>query len=205
MSKKEITVLSTWFVIVLIFDCAVLVAPFLRQEMKEYSNTFLYFFSSLAQSAAAFAALVAVFATFRLQVSSSMAEKLFDRAVSWLVEGGVLNRNDSRDPMFIKKKLSEIIKGQHFSGNTEKEQYAQNLSNQISLFETFQGDMGNRLSEPLKLWLWTFLLSLIAILVFHFSIARSVGSLAGVSISLAVLTVYSVWKSGKFIQDCLSD
>ena len=76
--------------------------------MWSSQNTLWYFCSTLAQSAAAFAALVAVFTVFRLQALSAATEDAYRNAWDWFQRQGALR---VMDVSFSKGRIMRELKG----------------------------------------------------------------------------------------------
>ena len=160
--------------------------------MWQPSTALWYFFSALAQSAAGFAALVAVFAVFRLQASASALEGLYRNVLNWFQIQGKFRPMDvsfSRDR--IKHELAE---------RTDSE--ALDWKKRITQLEEYPKTLALRVSSPLKLWAYLFFFSLSGMLwpswPGWWRAAGFLGAFVLIGVSVRALLV-----TRKFIQDCL--
>ena len=161
--------------------------------MPNYSGPW-YFLSALSQCASAFAALVAVFATFRLQVNHGLVEEAIADARQWVLT------QRGRDAIVPDEAVKEFLKnvrgGVIEPGNKEK---ADQLLKRIEHHEKFPGVLADELGVPLKLWVAVFGISVSPLAMVELS-NRFVLFLILV---LGALTVLAVIASNSFIQECL--
>lgn len=163
---------------------------------SSYPNSARYFFSSLAQCAAAFASLLAVFATFRLQSDTSILIQLHEKAIVWLHRNGFLELSDQTDREFLKGKLKIAI--------PYKGVYAQNLHGDIVYLEKSLNDIPDGLSWPTKHWAGFFFAALVAIPLFSF---KCLQVKIFFILSIATLSFWTFWalfSAKNFVQMCLA-
>ena len=158
-------------------------------------NIFLYFFSTLAQCAAAFAALAAVFGVFRLQSSSLAVEDAYRDSWYWIRQRcGVMSPLDVNfSKKHIKDQLIAIKDGEI---KYEAEQWVR----RINQLERFPQAVAYNVSVPLKLWAIVFFTSLTSLLFSRWS--ECWFCVAVVVIEL-FLTLAALSRTRTFIQDCL--
>jgi hypothetical protein len=164
--------------------------------MAENPSALWYFFSAVAQSAAAFAALVAVFATVRLQTNQAVIDDAYADAREWLRLHDYRQAVDWTKAQ-IKEALKDITEGKRLG---DKEAAAKQL-NRLTDQEQFPKTLALRLSSPLKLWVYVFGLSAITLpwkrlpeRLIHFLVIPF----------LVLIAVVAIWETRNFIQDCLS-
>lgn len=129
--------------------------------MSHYPSGALYFFSSLAQCAAAFAALLAVFATFKLQSDSSLLIQRHQQAVDWGHRVGFLNQYDPTDIGFVLGKLKHEIEQRNSNSSFAKE-----LFEEIEKLVKSSTEIPRDLALPSWHWAVLFLTALVSIAVF---------------------------------------
>ena len=153
-----------------------------------------YFLSTLAQCGAAFAALVAVFATFRLQVNRSLIEDAFTEAEKWVrtqVGSNAMHTNED-----VRNYLEDVCSRKRpGDGNI-----AGQLLKRIKHHEQFPGFLANELGTPLKLWTIVFIGS-VSPLPFKQLPLRLV--LFVIDPVLGFFTTLALLSSNTFIQACL--
>ena len=152
--------------------------------------TFLYFLSALAQSAAAFAALTAVFAVFRLQTSYNLLRDRFSEARSFL--GGW---NPPQGFVYSDAQ----VKNELGNAKDTRQSRAVELLTEIERWEGLNEQLPNALRLSLKWWGYLFLFSLLGLVVSEFLTTASVP----LATAYCLGAVGSLWKTKRFIQDCL--
>lgn len=153
-------------------------------------DTLLYFLSALSQSAAAFAALTAVFAVFCLQVSHGLLRERFSEARSWLA-----GWNPPLGFVFSDEQVKEELR----KVQGDRKLRADNLLSEIERWEKLNERLPNALRLPLKWWGYLFLFSLLGLSISEFLVTASVPLAA----AYCVGAVVSLWKTKRFIQNCL--
>ena len=154
---------------------------------------FLYFFSTLAQCAAAFAALAAVFAVFRLQSSSAAVEDVYRDSWDFIRRRfGVMS---PLDVSFSKKRIKEQLRK-----SDDKE--AMQWLGLINRLEQFPKTVAYKVSVPLKLWAVTFIISLVSLFCSGLS-GCWFYAVVIVAVVEILLTVAALFKTKTFIQECL--
>lgn len=174
-------------------------------------TTLLYFFSALAQSAAALISLIAVFAVFRLQASGSDVAERYREASFWIKNNGIQDafttpRQDIR--RMLEEALREagslwgVLKSIRFPQETydQKKAEIRGLLEAINRDEAFHGNLVFRMALPLKAWAAVFLGSVVMILVTQWVWEWLGFVLAAV---LVIATIAAGWLSKRFIQGCL--
>lgn len=174
-------------------------------------TTLLYFFSALAQSAAALISLIAVFAVFRLQASSGDVAERYKEAGFWIKNNGIPDasttpRQDIR--RMLEQALQEAgslwgaIKSIPFPQETrnQKKLEIRERFQAIDEAEAFHGNLVFRMALPLKAWAGVFLGSVVMILF-----TRWVGEWFGFVLAavLVIGTIAAGWLSKQFVQECL--
>lgn len=153
-------------------------------------DTFRYFLSALTQSAAAFAALTAVFAVFRLQVSQNLLRERLSEAKSWLA-----GWNPPQAFVFSDAQAKEQLK----NVQRDRKPRADDLLSEIKRWEDLNERLPNELRLPLKWWAYLFFFSLLGLAISEFLAAHSlplvVAYLSGAAGGL--------WRSKRFIESCL--
>lgn len=162
-----------------------------------------YFFSALAQCAAAFAGLVAVFAVFRFQAIKSEIQENYRAARYWLrIETGQgyseqkLREQPDKE---IQKLLEEI------RDRTVTHPYTPMLKQSLESLqrsERLSGELAWKVSVPLRLWADIFVFSLIALVLSRFDVRWAWAGFLAIAFSVC-LVLYTLWRSKRFIQDCL--
>ena len=178
--------------------------------VSDYTNTYLatitethllYFFSALAQCAAGFAALVGVFAIFRLQTNSAAVSERYEEAKYWYcvtVRGGF--QNLELPDSIIKERLQGSLGEKNQA--PERKSQTERLLNRIKNAEGFEKKMYNAVSKPLKLWAYIFLFSM-AITPNLRLYEKSLAGFIAIGIYL-LFVVVALWKTKVFIQNwCL--
>ena len=128
-------------------------------------TSLLYFFSTLAQCAAGFAALIGVFAVFRLQANAPVIVEEYTAARNWLRRVCTISDTDSLPKYEVKNKLQRIERGELKLAPPES---AKNILIKINKAEKFDGKLVYQASLPLKLWAYIFLFS-IGIILHYFA------------------------------------
>ncbi|MFA5159221.1 MAG: hypothetical protein WC484_01800 [Candidatus Omnitrophota bacterium] len=165
--------------------------------MSTIETNLLYFFSTLAQCSAAFAALAGVFAVFRLQWNESHIQEAYRRGNYWLSRQDQTHFHDSTPKYRIKERLDG------WSQSTDKPAAleAKELLGAIQQRENETGKIGNALSMPLKMWFLIFFLSLAILPFLHWY----EGIPGFIVITLFLLFVFFAGIiTAKFVQTCLS-
>ena len=165
----------------------------------EWSNGFLYFFSTLAQCAASFAALVAVFAVFRFQANGDIVQRLCDEAAAWLEYRGETRQSDRVSQVLIHKRLKEVCEGTRPYSLAE----AKILLERLESAQEFPKKLAQKLSVPLKHWALICFFSALCLMIFEIKLLRREGLLWLAVIWLVVTTKYVFYEMRDFIQDCL--
>lgn len=160
-------------------------------------QSFLYFFSSLAQCAAGFCALVGVFAVFRLQANAININESYDAARAWLRVAHSLNNTSTFTRTTVRKELQEIIN--RLSGRTE----AIDVLEKIKLNEKFDFDLIYHCQWPLKAWGLIFIISL-GCLPFAQYLTKSNSSALFVAIGFIISIAISLYGTAKFVQRCMT-
>ncbi len=153
-----------------------------------------YFLSTLAQCAAAFAALVAVFATFRLQVNRNLVEDAIAEAEKWV------RTQVGRDANLTNESVKSYLNDVGSSVRTGDKNTAGQLLKHIRHHEAFPSFLANNLGIPLKLWTMVFIGS-VSPLPFRQLPLWFVLFVAGPV--LAFFTTLALLSSNTFIQACL--
>ncbi len=176
----------------------------------DYSAWPLYFFSTLAQSAAGFAALVAVFAVYRLQSNITIMEALRIETREWLLKNGRTVSQDPQNIDYLLIKLDEIIR----DSSSANRPHALKLRQKILVMQELPKKLPYMLSCPLKMWGFAFILSLgyLAIPGIYPTVLNKFPMLnlyakpftIVVPVLLTVFALFALWKSKRFVQDCLS-
>ncbi len=130
------------------------------------STTLYYLFSAIAQSAAAFAAFVAVFAIFRLQVNNNDIEEKYKEARRWLIqkklgEYEIYNKILSMPKTIIKEELNRMAKENQIAYGAE----VKSILTNIKETEEYTGKLVYDASRPLREWAFIFFFSLVALCV----------------------------------------
>ena len=169
-------------------------------EVSGSQNTLWYFFSALAQSAAAFVGVIAVFGVFRFQANASALEDKLRDVTAWITRTSHLRTTDlafSKED--IKKVLSE------FSGDPEKEKKAKASQwvAQIKVLEDAPKKLAQKMAVPMKSWAYVFFASLAFLL---WPASGFLGKLVGLLLVIAILlwVAWVLWKTREFIQGCLA-
>lgn len=158
----------------------------------------LYFFSSLAQCAAGFAALIGVFAVFRLQANTSSIVEEYTHAMAFLRINIGLTNLDGQTKSEIKHILNSLSNGSIRPGHHEA---AKKILNTIDQGEQFNRNLVFEASIPLKVWAYIFIYSMVII----FCSKLILNFLAFIVILISMLaTLYVLFLTKKFIQKCLS-
>ncbi|MFH0986348.1 MAG: hypothetical protein V1882_12605 [Candidatus Omnitrophota bacterium] len=172
------------------------------------STQLLYFFSTLAQCAVAFAALIGVFAIFRLQTNSSIVIQKHREAAEWL-----RSKKDARSLLQIQieavdSECHEGVKKELRRISDKVDIYSLDLMgeanrhmSEIDDAERFPDALSNLISYPLKLWASLFLVSIAAI---PFTKPIKGGFDLIVCIVVIFLTGYLLLETKKVIQKCLN-
>ncbi len=159
--------------------------------LKISEITLLYFFSALAQSAAAFAALVAVFAVFRLQANAAAIVQKYLEAKHWLKHVAKSSTVDGISDAQVKQVLDAeaLLRSE-----------ARQLLDKIVKAESVNSTLANTVSGPLKWWACIFLLSLGALPVSKLLTSwRAIAIVAGFVIAAA----RALQITRRFVQECL--
>ncbi|MBI3314055.1 MAG: hypothetical protein HYZ83_07450 [Candidatus Omnitrophica bacterium] len=175
----------------------ILTEIFLFLEELINQTSLLYFFSTLAQCAAAFAGLVGVFAIFRLQAQSSRIGEEYASAKHWLRTSPGVGNAEALSPIETKNWL-EKIKKKEWQGNFSE--FAGQVLERLLEVEKFNERLVYKVSKPLTWWAVIFLLSLMLI-----PISKWTEGLAGLLVVIMFLLVSGValWKTKRFVQQCL--
>ena len=174
-------------------------------------TTLLYFFSALAQSAAALISVIAVFAVFRLQASGSDVAERYREASFWIKNNGIQDafttpRQDIR--RMLEEALQEagslwgVIKSIRFPQETcdQKKTEIRRLLQAINGDEAFHGNLVFRMALPLKAWAAVFLGSVVMVLVTQW-VWEWLGFV--LAAALVIGTIVAGWLSKQFVQECL--
>lgn len=161
-------------------------------------TTLLYFCSALAQSSAAFSAIVAVFAVFRLQANNSAIQDRYSEGRDCLHMGWKYRESDARVKRELEYKAYEL-KDDSDSGKKAREE-AKVVLQKINDAEALNGRLANEVGGPLKLWGGIFLFSLGILSVAGFYPGRR-GFL--VVAGFLVATTFAIWRTKRFVQRCL--
>ena len=161
------------------------------------STNLLYFFSTLAQCAAAFAGLAGVFAIFRLQANASKIGEVYISARFWLRTSGERNNADSLPTQEVKRLLNEIKEG----GKDESQRKsAEQVLEGIFSVEAFNQKLVLKVSKPLRLWAYIFIFSLALIPSVKWYEGSSGAFVVVAFLSVSVVALYT---TGRFVQRCL--
>ncbi|PIQ83074.1 MAG: hypothetical protein COV76_00605 [Candidatus Omnitrophica bacterium CG11_big_fil_rev_8_21_14_0_20_64_10] len=180
----------------------------------EVSNVvLLYFFSALAQSAAALIAVIGVFAVFRLQNNGMELSDSYRMARAWMKHLN-FSAADSFSKDRVKEllrgvetnngKLAEEIEGWH-SPREPKENFrsrSRELLELIGICERRHNNLVVRAVPSFVAWSSVFLGSLIALVVIRGESGSSSIFLPGVFL---ILTLWSGFRTRAFMRICLSD
>ena len=172
------------------------IADFFTKSV-EYSNGFLYFFSSLAQCAAGFAALVAVFAVFRFQANNDIVRKLYEEINDWLVIKQRSSYSDHDQQGAIYKKIKA------FSEQKDDAKEARVLFDRLKAVEEFPKTLANNASKPLRHWVYVCFFSLLVLVIIELSYFRTRGLQYFFSAILIITTINVFFETKNFIQSCL--
>ena len=153
-----------------------------------------YFLSTLAQCAAAFAALIAVFATFRLQVNRNLVEDAIAEAEKWV------RTQVGRDANLTNESVKSYLDDVCSSTRTGDKNKADQLLKGIRHHEGFPGFLANELGIPLKLWTVVFIGSVSPLPFRQLPLWLVLFVVAPV---LAFFTTLALLSSNTFIQACL--
>ncbi|GEM_PF-6598498 len=154
----------------------------------------LYFFSALAQCAASFAALVGVFAIFRLQSNAARINEEYIYAKYWLMRDVGITQAEFLTSQEIKKRLTD-----HYA-NPQIQISAKEVLGRILAAEEFNKKLVYKVSKPLKYWVVIFIGSMTA-LPFAKWLEGFVGAIV-VFISVFASSI-ALWKTRRFVQRCL--
>lgn len=168
---------------------------FVFQVIRE--TPLLYFFSALAQCAAGFAALVGVFAIFRLQANTSRIGEEYLFARHWLKMDASIGNADALTSQEVKRRLEDICAGRLDTRSLES---AKQVLKRIKSAESFNEKLVYKVSRPLRYWAIIFIGSL-SILPLVKWIEGAPGALV-ITLFLAGTTVALI-KTGRFVQQCL--
>jgi hypothetical protein len=162
------------------------------------NNNLLYFFSALAQCAAAFAALVGVFAVFRLQANTTYLADTFLEAKYWLslLKGSVAYQLPSVE---IKKELENL--DQDGVARQDLRPRAVLLRKHIGDIEAFSDRLPLELSKILKIWTAIFILAL-TMCGFTKLYEKSWSAIVVLAVFL-IGVIFAVMQTASFIQKCL--
>lgn len=175
-------------------------------------TTLLYFFSALAQSAAALISLIAVFAVFRLQATGGDVAERYKEAGFWIKNNSGIGDGLNAPRQNIRSLLDEALqeRGSLWAGinmgsppqqtKEQKKSEIQGLRQAIEDSEAFHGNLVFRLALPLKSWAGVFLGSVVMILFTQWIWEWLGFVLAAV---LVIGTIAAGWLSKRFIQECL--
>lgn len=177
-------------------DISLLVVAFFVNPV-EYSSGFLYFFSSLAQCAAAFAALIAVFAVFRFQANGDIIKNLYEDINDWLVTKGRSSYIDHDRQGLIHAKIKA------FSEQGNDAEQALVLYNRLKAVEAFPKTLAYNASKPLSHWAYICFFSLLFLILFEVTTLRTRGWQYLASVILITATVRVFFETKDFVQDCL--
>lgn len=165
------------------------------------STTLHYLFSAIAQSAAAFAAFVAVFAIFRLQANDNDIEEKYKEVRRWLIqkklgEYEIYNKILSMPKKIIKAELKKMTQLDQITYGAE----VNSILEDIKETEGYTGKLVYDASRPLKEWAFIFLLSLLGLSIV--SNSKIWGTLfAWLILIIIILTLID---TKKFIQKSLN-
>ena len=174
-------------------------------------TTLLYFFSALAQSAAALISLIAVFAVFRLQSTSGDVAERYKEAGFWIKNSGI-GDGLSTPRQNIRSLLDEALQERGSlwgiinmgsppqQTKEQKKSEIQGLRTAIEDSEAFHGNLVFRMARPLKTWAGVFLGSVLMVLATQWIWEWLGFVFAGV---LVLGTIVAGWLSKRFIQECL--
>ena len=176
-----------------------------------WQTTLLYFFSALAQSAAALISLIAVFAVFRLQASGNDVAERYKEASFWIKNNGIPDafttpRQDIRrmleDALKETGSLWAALKSIGFPQGTydQKKAEIRGLLEAVNRNESFHGSVVFRMALPLKAWAAVFLGSVVMVLVTQWILEWLGFVLAA---ALVIGTIVAGWLSKRFIQECM--
>jgi len=157
-------------------------------------DTLRYFFSALAQSAAAFAGLAGIFAVFRLQTIGTSLRSQYSEARNWIVQVYAPSAGADSDEQ-IEDRLSS------FSLEDDRHNRADELRIEVGRLKAMREYVPLALAAPLKWWAVIFFLSLVALGLSSYLISASLVVLVG----FLAATARALWITGHFVQDCLSD
>lgn len=161
-------------------------------------TSLLYFFSALAQCAAGFAALIGVFAVFRLQANAPAIVEEYSAAKNWLHTACTLRDAVTFPRKEVRNKLQEIIDQKWKPASPEA---ATKILLKINEAEEFDRKLAYEASWPLKLWGGIFLFS-IGIIPY----TKLYLGLPGVVVFLFFITfvIWALFMTKRFVQKCLS-
>lgn len=159
-------------------------------------TTLLYFFSSLSQCAAGFAALIGLFAVFRLQANTLTIAEEYTAARNWLCTIRKLSDTQTLPRRDVRTHLERSK-----DGRPQYSEQANNILLRIDEAEDFDRELVFETSRPLKLWGYIFIFS-IGIIPF----AELYKGRPGI-IAFFIFFAFAIWAlflTRKFVQKCLS-
>ncbi len=168
--------------------------PIISNFVQSVDKTILlYFFSALAQCAAGFAALVGVFAVFRLQANSAHISEEYALAKHWLKVQNSMHGADSFTSQMVKSELENL--------NIVPDSLADWYLKKICTAEAFSKKLTYKASKSLRWWGLIFFFSLAGV-----SFAKALEGILGIIAIAGFLLVIGIalWKSKRFIQKCLA-
>jgi len=153
-------------------------------------------FSAIAQSAAAFVALIAVFTVFRLQLGYNLANEIYSKIRYFLIFK--IHLNDRAIEKAGKKDLKEHLSLFINQNRAEKEE-GQRLLDEIEKAEKEIDDIALKTSFPMKMWGIIFFCS-----IFTLAISESLLLIGNILAIICVGYIYlTLLKTKVFIQECL--
>ena len=165
--------------------------------MEEIPTWLLYFLSSIAQCAAAFAALVAVFSVFRLQANSSAEKDMRAEIKAWLVEAREMVSHDYDGTDALLKNLNNIDPKQPYKGD------ACEYYKKLTALNIYPSKLNYKVSVPLKYWAILFGVSILLLPFFSISFCQKTSLYWFFVGLLTLLSAKCLWDTREFIQECL--
>ncbi len=175
--------------------------------------TVLYFFSSLAQSSAALAALVAVFAVFRLQTNDHQVTERYLEAHHWLEEHFYRDQVIHIPRSLIMTLLADALdqRGRLWETVQVRNRAPADLDQRIGEIrvlledirqaEAVHGAVAFHLTRPLVLWGVLVCLSLMLVAASKALVGLIAWGAIGVNL---ILLFTAAWQTRRFMQTCLT-
>ena len=175
---------------------------FLFEQLPQFEAGYLYFFSSLAQAAAAFAALIAVFATYALQANFTITTNLVSQINRWLTSHLYLGGDMvGQEAIKLLQDIVSGIKEERVKG--DKVPAASFIEDYMNLAK-LPSELPNDLGKPLIHWSLLFIISLFCLILFEIQAIRLRLFLIGACVALLVYTTWVIVSVTRpFIQKCL--